>query len=551
MRSLRVIPLVLVLAVAARAALADHAPAKGAKDEPPPALMDNLGSHEHKITCADPLAQQYFNQGLRLMYGFNHAEAIRAFRAASVIDPDCAMAQWGIAIALGPNYNLAADEQQAKDAYAAVQQAKKLAAGATPKEAAYIEALALRYADPPPEDRKPLDEAYAAAMRKVAERFPDDLDAVTLFAESLMDLRPWKLWMHDGKPEPGTEEIVATLERVLAKNPNHPGANHFYIHAVEASLAPERALPCAQRLGGLMPGAGHMVHMPAHIYFRLGRFREASVSNEHAIAADEAYIAKSKPEGPYPMMYYPHNIHFLWAALTMEGRGEDAIRRATEVTRKVPYEMVKKMPMVEAFPPTRTFALLRFGKWDDVLKEQAPDPEFTYATGIWHYARGLAYAAHHLRPEADAELKKLREIQAAMPEEKMAMQHHARDLLAIAVHHLDATLLAQSGEVDQAAEKLRAAIAQQDALQYDEPPPWYLPMRQPLGRLYLEAKRPADAEQAFRDDLQKYPENGWSLWGLEQSLRAQNRTAEAGAVHERFAKAWPSADVDLTLTSRP
>jgi tetratricopeptide (TPR) repeat protein len=319
------------------AATAVH-PRAGSKDEPLVALMDNLGMHEHPITTKDPLAQKYFNQGLRLMYGFNHAEAIRAFRAAATIDPDCAMAQWGIALSLGPNYNLAADEQQAKDAYAAVQQARKMAAGASPKEAAYIEALALRYAETPPKDRAPLDQAYADAMRKVAERFPDDLDAATLFAESMMDLRPWKLWTKDGKPEPGTDEIVATLERVLQKNPNHPGANHFYIHAVEASTRPERGLACAERLGGLMPGAGHMVHMPAHIYFRLGRYADSSQSNERAIAADEAYLARYKPDGPYPMMYYPHNIHFLWASLTMEGRGSESIRRAGEVTAKVPDE---------------------------------------------------------------------------------------------------------------------------------------------------------------------------------------------------------------------
>jgi tetratricopeptide (TPR) repeat protein len=533
----------LVLLALSPAVHAVH-PKRGGKDESFPPLMDNLGDHQHKITTKDPLAQQYFNQGLRLMYGFNHAEAIRAYRAAAAIDPDCAMAQWGIALSLGPNYNLAADDQQAKDAYAAVQQAKKLAARASPKEAAYIEALALRYAETPPEDRAPLDLAYADAMRKVAQRFPDDLDAATLFAEAMMDLRPWKLWTKDGKPEPGTEEITSTLERVLQMDPRHPGANHFYIHAVEASPAPERALPCALRLAGLMPGAGHMVHMPAHIYFRLGRYRDASQSNERAIAADEAYIASYKPDGPYPMMYYPHNIHFLWAALTMEGRGAEAIRAATEVCKRVPDEMVKKMPMVEAFTPTRLFALARFGRWDEILKEKAPDPEFTYATGIWHYARGLAWAAHNQSSEAETQAARLREIASAMPEEKMAMQHRARDLLAIALDHLDATLLAQSGEVDAAAALLRKAVDQQDALQYDEPPPWYLPMRQALGAQLLKANRPADAEKAYRDDLAVYPENGWSLFGLQQSLRAQNRADEAKAVGERFEKAWPSADID-------
>jgi uncharacterized coiled-coil protein SlyX len=288
-----------------------------------------------------------------------------------------------------------------------------------------------------------------------------------------------------------------------------------------------------------------MVHMPAHIYFRLGRYRDSSATNVLAITADEAYLAKYKPDGPYPMMYYPHNIHFLWASQMMEGRGADSIRTAGEVCKKVPDEMVKKMPMVEAFTPTRLFALARFGKWDEILKEKTPNPEFTYATGIWHYARGLAWAAHNQRSEADTEAKRLREFQSAMPQDKLAMQHHARDLLAIAVNHLDATLLAQTDQVDLATEKLRKAVEQQAALQYDEPPPWYLPMRQPLGALLLQAKRPVEAEKAYRDDLAVYPKNGWSLHGLEKSLHAQNRALEANAVHERFQKAWAYADVDL------
>ena len=521
----------------------DSTPQAAAKDEALVPLMDNLGTHEHKITTKNPQAQQYFNQGLRLVYGFNHAEAIRAFRAAAKLDPDCAMAQWGIALSLGPNYNLAADAEQAKAAYAAVQQAKKLAAGASPAEAAYIDALAERYTETPPEDRKPLDQAYADAMRKVAKRFPEDLDAATLAAEAMMDLRPWKLWTRDGDAEPGTEEIVATLEGVLAANPNHPGANHFYIHAVEASPTPYRALVSARRLAALVPGSGHLVHMPAHIYFRLGLYRDAVRSNENAIVADRAYIEKYKPEGPYPMMYYPHNIHFLWAALTMEGRSSEAIDAATQVVENLPDEMVKEMPMVEAFVPTRLYALARFGKWDAILKSKPPNTEFKYATGMWHYARGLAWAAHNQLAEAQAEEAKLAEIAAATPEDQMVMQHHARDLLAIADNHLQATLLEQQGQVDAAAEKLRKAALQQDALQYDEPPPWYLPMRQPLGALFLRAGRPSEAEAAYREDLEHYPENGWGLYGLEQSLRTQKRGEEADVVHKRFEKAWPSADV--------
>jgi len=331
---------------------------------------------------------------------------------------------------------------------------------------------------------------------------------------------------------------------VLAKNPNHPGANHFYIHAVEASPAPERALPCAERLGGLMPGAGHMVHMPAHIFFRLGRYRDAAVSNERAIVADEAYITRFKPEGPYPMMYYPHNIHFLWACQMMEGRGEDAIRSGSQVSAKLPDEMVEKMPLIEGFVPTRLFALARFHKWDQILAEKSPNEKFTYAKGIWHYARGLAYACQGKRSEAQAEADKLHAILAATPQDKMLMQHHAQDLLAIAANHLDGALLADAGKVDEAAAKLRLAVDQADKLQYDEPPPWYLPMRQPLGALLLAANRPTEAEAAYRADLKIYAENGWSLAGLAKALRAQKREAEATEAEARFKKAWPNADVE-------
>lgn len=542
-RSLLGLSFTLVLLGFAAPAAAVH-PRGNAKDEPFVELMDNLGDHSHAITTGDPVAQRYFDQGLRLMYAFNHAEAIRSFRAATQVDPDCAMAHWGIALSLGPNYNLAADAEQSKAAHAAVQQAKKLSGGAKPHEVAFIDALLLRYAETPPDDRTPLDRAYADAMRKVAAQHPDNLDVQVLFAESLMDLRPWKLWTKDGKAEPGTDEVLAILEGVLAKNPNHPGANHFYIHAVEASPAPERALPCAERLGGLMPGAGHMVHMPAHIFFRLGRYRDAAVSNERAIVADEAYITRFKPEGPYPMMYYPHNIHFLWACQMMEGRAEDAIRSGSQVSAKLPDEMVEKMPLIEGFVPTRLFALARFHKWDQILAEKSPNEKFTYAKGIWHYARGLAYAGQGKRSEAQAEADKLHAILAATPPDKMLMQHHAQDLLAIAANHLDGALLGDAGKVDEAAAKLRLAVDQADKLQYDEPPPWYLPMRQPLGALLLAANRPTEAEAAYRADLKIYAENGWSLAGLVKALRAQKREAEATEAEARFKKAWPNADVE-------
>ncbi|MEX2114194.1 MAG: hypothetical protein WD845_13465 [Pirellulales bacterium] len=506
-------------------------------------LMVDLGDHEMIITTDSPQAQQYFNQGLRLTYAFNHDEARRAFRAAAHLDPECAMAWWGIALTLGTNYNMPMDEEMGKAAFAAEQKALALAAAATPKEQAFIEALKARYADPPPEDRKALDEAFAVAMGKVAEQYPDDVDAAVLYAEAMMDLRPWELWTHDGQPEPGTELILKTLEDVLAKAPNHPGANHYYIHAVE-SAAPEKGIAAAERLAKIAPGAGHLVHMPAHIYFRVGRYNDASKSNQAAIQADEAYIAKYKPQGIYPMMYYPHNVHFLWAAAAMEGRSQVAIEAATATSKKIPEMMVKEMPMVEGFLPTRLFALVRFHKWDEILAEPAPNTEFRYTSGMWHYARGMAYAAKGELDKAKEEHQRLVEIAQATPADQIVMQHKAVDLLNIAVNHLNSTLLARTDQDDAAVEKLRESVALQDALRYDEPPPWYLPMRQELGNQLLKMNKPAEAEQAFRKELQMYPENGWSLAGLERSLRAQIRNDEADAVHARFKTAWSQADVE-------
>ena len=410
-------------------------------------LLEGLGDHHHKITTAAFQSQAFFNQGLRLLYAFNHNEAIRAFRAIEDVDPHCAMAQWGIAYALGPNYNLEADAERDAEAYAAIEKAQRYGRHATPAEQDYIAALAKRYsATPETEDRKALDQAYADAMRELAKKYPDDLDAATLYAEALMDLHPWELWTHDGKPQPGTEEIVATLERVLAKNPNHPGANHFYIHAVEASPQPERGLPSAERLPKLMPAAGHMVHMPAHIYLRAGRYADAAENNRQAVAADQKYIAKCQPEGIYPMMYYPHNIHFLWSALCWQGRRADAVKAADDLSAMMTEEMVREMPMIEAFVPTRLFTLVRFGMWDDVLQVPAPPADFPYATGIWHFARGVALVETNRPDEAEAELKQLREIHATIPPERLAIRHPMVNLLEIALEILDGKLAAKQGK---------------------------------------------------------------------------------------------------------
>ena len=385
----------------------------------PPPLFKDLGTLHHPITTSSPQAQQYFDQGLRLIYAFNHDEATRSFTEAARLDPNCAMAYWGIAHAVGPNYNLALDPEREKTATEAIQKALSLAAKVSDAERAYIEALAKRFPNPPSGDRKALDTAYADAMRKVARRYPDDLDAATLFAESLMVLRPWDLWTLDGQPHPGTPEIISTLEVVLQKDPNHPGAMHYYIHAVEPSPSPERAVPYAERLAQLTPGAGHLVHMPSHIFIRVGRYREAVDSNAQAMKVDENYIAKYNVQGIYSMMYYPHNIHFLWAAASMEGSRAEALRAARSLVAKVPPEMIRQMPPAEYFAPTVLFALARFGEWKTILKEPAPPAEFQYTTGVWHYVRGLAFVATNRLEDAANEQVRVKDLAAALPADQI------------------------------------------------------------------------------------------------------------------------------------
>ena len=527
---------------------------------PPPAsvpLYTNLGSLHHPVSTQSPLAQQYFDQGLRLVYGFNHGEAIRSFEEAARQDPNCAMAYWGIALALGPNINDPGDAAREKAAYEAVGKALSVAQHASDAERAYLDALAKRYSATgeagggavmmpmPAGDAAVRYQAYADAMVEVARRYPDDLDASTLYAEALMDLRPWDLWTKQGQPQPGTLEIVATLERVLAANPNHPGANHYYIHAVEASLQPERALPAARRLPGLMPGAGHLVHMPAHVFMRLGLYEEATAHNAHAASVDEQYIQDQHPDGIYPMLYYPHNLHFLWAAAAMEGRSAEAIRAARELAEKAPVEMIRQAPLLEFFTPTALFALARFWKWDDILKEPSPPEDLRYTKAMWHYARGFAFAAKGNLEEAAAEERSLHSLAAQIPADQIVGSQSAPALVKIASLVLASDLAARRGQTDAAVARLKEAVALEDGLRYDEPPPWYHPVRQRLGSVLLSAGRVNEAEAAFREDLKRNPQNGWSLYGLAQSLKARNASAEAAAVEQQFKKAWARADVEL------
>jgi tetratricopeptide (TPR) repeat protein len=513
----------------------------------PPVLFDNLGTHHQAITTASPQAQQYFDQGLRLVYGFNHYEAQRAFQESARLDPGCAMCYWGIALTYGSNYNSPTDAERERGAWQAIQKARALARGATERERAVIEALAARHSAAPGTDRASLDRAYADAMREVARRFPADLDSATLYADALMNLHPWRLWTADGRPQPGTEEIVRTLERVLAAAPGHPGANHLYIHAVEASPNPERAVAAADRLAALMPGAGHVVHMPSHIYIRVGRYEDAVSVNHRAVAADRAYFQKSEPSVIYRMMYYPHNLDFVWISASMQGRAAETIRAARELAAETPLDMVRKMPDMEIAPVAPLVALARFGRWQDVLQQPAPDTALPYLTGVWHYTRGLAFNATGRADDAARELAALRGVAASVPEDRtVAGFFKTRDMLALATAALGGEMAARAGAYADAVTQLTEAVRRQDEHWFTEPPPWYYPVRQSLGAVLLQAGRAAEAETVYREDLRRNPENGWSLFGLAQSLRAQGKSQDAAGVDERFRRAWSLADVTLS-----
>jgi tetratricopeptide (TPR) repeat protein len=521
---------------AATAGASALAPAAGA-----PPLYANLGRHHFPISSRLTRTQQYFDQGLRLTYAFNHAEAIRAFTEAARLDPECAICHWGVALAYGPNINAPMDSAAGVLAYQAVQRARALAEGAPAHERALIDALSERYAEVPPADRAALDSAYARAMADVVRRFPGDLEAPTLYAEALMTLRPWNYWTREGEPHPGTEEILSLLEGVLRRNPDHPGACHFYIHAVEAAQ-PEKAVACAERLARLMPGAGHLVHMPAHIYIRVGRWADAIEANHHAVHADESYIADQRPTGVYPVAYYPHNHHFLSFAATMVGRSEQAIQSARAVVDAVPVEVAREVPEVEALLPYLHLTLVTFGRWDEVLSTPAPPRELRFATGLVEYARGVAHAARGNQAEARAALDTVRAI-ARGDHGEMGVA-----VLEIAWHSLAGEIEARAGRLPAAAGHFRAAVEIEDELLYFEPPPWYYPVRHSLAAVELRAGNAAAAERLYREDLRRFPENGWSLFGLAESLRAQGRRLDAEEAEERFARTWAGADVELTAS---
>jgi tetratricopeptide (TPR) repeat protein len=518
-----------------------------AADHKPAALMSGLGELHHPVSTSNAEAQKFFDQGLRLIYAFNHEEAARSFKRAAELDPQLAMAHWGYALAVGPNYNEATiDAGRMKAAVEAVEKARALAARATDGERALIEALAKRFTLDANPDGKKLAADYSRAMGEVAKRFPDDLDAVTLYADSLMNLTPWQLWTRDGKPAAHTEEIVALLESVLRRDPQHIGANHLYIHAVEASRTPERALPSAERLGKLAPAAGHLVHMPAHIYIRTGDYAAAARVNEDAAAADRAYIKAANAQGVYPMMYYSHNLHFLVESYGRAGQFREAQRSARQLAEHVrPH--VKAMPMIEGFLPSETFVLLRFARWDDVLKQPEPDRATVVTHAVWQFARGLAHAARSDAAEAEkARQSFAAEAQAIAGDTPFGL-NTAASVLKVAAHLLDARIAQAKNDGRAAVEHLRRAVEAEDALNYDEPPGWYYPVRESLGAALLLNGDAAGAERVFREDLERNPRNGRSLFGLTESLKAQGRQDAARSVQREYERAWKNADTQLNL----
>jgi len=509
--------------------------------------LQNLGSHTFPVSTTNKDAQLYINQGLNLAYAFNHAEARRAFKEASRLDPNLAMAYWGQALVLGPNINALMETNEEPNALEDVRKADSLKSSASPREQALIEALGKRYTGDPAH-RQVNDKAYAAAMRDVHQRFPDDLDIAMLYVESVMDLRPWGYWQRDGSPQEGTAEIVSITEDAMRRNPKHPGALHMYIHLMEANHA-AKAEAAADALLPLMPAAGHMVHMPGHIYQRVGRYNDAIRSNELAVQADEDYITQCRAQGLYPMGYYPHNIHFLWFAATYDGQSAKAIDAARKVAAKIDDGALKQLPITAGFRVVPYLALTRFGKWDEMLKEPQPPASSAYLTGMWHYTRGLAFVAKNQLASADQELAKLRVVlKDKSLDGPLFSPNISRNILSIAPEVLAGELAAARKQYDTAISHLEKAVRLEDALVYTEPSEWHYPPRHTLGAILLEAGRPAEAETVYWEDLRRNRDNGWALFGLAQALRAQNKKEEAAQIDARFREAWARADVTLTAS---
>jgi len=510
--------------------------------------LQNLGTHTFPVSTRNRQAQTFMNQGLNLAYAFNDAEARRAFREAARLDPNLAMAYWGQALVLGPNINALMEPNEEPNAYELVQKAVSLKGRATTREQAYIDALAHRYSGKP-DDRQPRDTAYADAMRAVHERFPNDLDAAMLYVEAVMDLRPWGYWQRDGAPHVRTDDIVTLTEQVMARNPRHPGAVHMYIHLMEGTSTPEKAEKAADTLQTLMPAAGHMVHMPAHIYQRVGRYADAIKSNQLAIAADEDYISQCRAQGLYPMAYYPHNIHFLWFSASEDGQSRLAIESARQLASKIDDDTLRTLPLTAGFRMVPYYALTRFGRWDEMLKEPEPPSFSAVLRAMWHYARGLSFVATSRLTEAEEELQKLEALTTdPSMKETLFSPNQSAAIVAPAPEVLAGEIAAARGNFDAAIAHLDRAVRLDDSLVYTEPAEFHFPPRLALGAVLLKAGRAAEAETVYWELLRRNRENGWGLFGLMQALRAQNKADDAALTEARFKTAWARADVTLTAS---
>ena len=516
-------------------------------------LFEGLGDFSHPITVSSPLAQRYFDQGMILSFGFNHAEAERSFRYAAELDESCAMCWWGVAYVLGPNINAPMSPEAGAQAWEALGRAHALAPKVSAKEQDYITALSARYVEAPTEDRTALNEAYAEAMKQLAAKYPDDVDATILAVEALMDLHPWNFYeFKTGEARPWTPEILALLEGALEAAPDHQMANHLYIHLVEASHEPERALPSAARLPKSAPGAGHLVHMPAHVYIRVGQYNEASKANQAAVEADQDYITQCRAQGIYPLAYHPHNYHFLSRTASLEGRSAVALDAANRMKNHVPGDMMRApgLSTLQHYWVTPLYVMARFGMWDQILAYPKPDDDLVYPIGVWHYARGLAFTADDKLAEADAELAELQKAADDPAIEAVSVWdiNTAKSLVRIAALILEGEIAAKRGQQSRAISLLRKAVALEDQQNYDEPPSWYMSTRHVLGALYLQVGKPKAAERLYREDLAVFPNNGWALFGLAQALDAQGKRSEAATVRAEFEQAWSKADVELTAS---
>ena len=515
-------------------------------------LFSGMGSFHMPITTRDTDAQRYFDQGMVLAFGFNHAESIRSFRAAQTLDSDCAMCFWGEALATGPNINVTNNgkavmtPEERASARAAIDHALTLVDGVTSKERSWILALDKRYDGQRETPRDPLDRAWADALADMVGAYPDDMTVASVYAEALMNTMPWDYWGPSGEAKPDTQAVIKSLERVMAAEPEHPLALHLYIHALEASSNAQKAEGAADALANLVPGSGHLGHMPSHIYFRVGRYQDAALANIRAADIDEAYIAECNAQGFYPALYYPHNIHFLWASATMQGQSELSLKSARRVVENVRIEQVEQFPTIQFFRTVPMLSLVRFARWEEILSEPEPHAPFAFARAIWHYGRGVAYASMENKESALNELAAIERLEPEVDEIFMGNVYPAKSLIGIAKSLLRGEIAFRSGAMAAAVTSFEQAVAMQDALPYTEPPFWYYPTRQSLGAALLADGRAAEAQLVFEADLEQYPMNGWSLYGLTEALNAQGLTAPAEAARQRFETVWQFSDVTLS-----